>query len=179
MNSDTPNEEGLSYETNPIERATAPKRAAMYIRSAVSQELGEEYDALATQIRLCRMYCQIQGYTTDGDHIYSQIGSNTDSYNQHPQLTALLEAAKLGAFDVLVISTHNRLSRRLAYATAIIDELQQYGVEVESVDGHDLGDITALAEAIREHVSLVERQMRGKRIKAGKAAKKAEREQQR
>ena len=121
------------------------KRAAIYTRSAASQEPGEENNALATQIRLCKMHCQVQGYTTDEKCIYSVIGSgNDDSYNRHPQLTALLEAAKLGAFDVLVIATHNRLSRRLAYAAAIIEELQQYGVEVESIDGHNLTDIDTL-----------------------------------
>ena len=88
------------------------KRAAMYTRSAASQEPGEENNALATQIRLCRLHCQVEGYATDEKHIYSEIGSGNDGYNRRPQLTALLEAAKLGAFDVLVIATHNRLSRR-------------------------------------------------------------------
>jgi hypothetical protein len=46
------------------------KRAAMYTRSAASQEPGEENNALATQIRLCKMYCQVQEYTTDEKHIY-------------------------------------------------------------------------------------------------------------
>ncbi len=128
-----------------------------------------------TETRLCRMHCQVQGYATDEKHIYSEIGSGSDGYNRRPQLTALLEAAKQGAFDVLVIATHNRLSRRLAHAAAIIDELQQYGVQVESVDGHNPDDVTPLVQALREHVAGIERQMINRRIKYGIAAKKAQR----
>ncbi len=124
------------------------------------------------------MHSLIHGYTTDDKHIYSEIGSGTDGYNRCPQLTALLEAAKQGAFDVLVIATHNRLSRRLAYATAIIEELQQYGVEVESIDGHNPDDVTPLVQTLREHVAETERQMINHRIRYAQATRKAQREQQ-
>src|SRR5262245_47049004 len=126
MNSNTPSSDV------PNEQGTAPKRAALYTRSAGSQEPGEEYNALATQIRLCMMYGQSQGDTTDDKDIYSEIGNGTTDQNRRPQLTTLLEAAKQGAFDVLVIATHNRLSHSLTHTTAILEELKQYGVQVES-----------------------------------------------
>jgi DNA invertase Pin-like site-specific DNA recombinase len=154
-------------------------RAAIYTQSAESKEPGEENNALATETRLCKMHCHVQGYATDEKHIYSEIGSGNDGYNRCPQLTALLEAAKLGAFDVLVIATHNRLSRRRAVAAAIIDELQQYGVEVESIDGHNPDDMTPLVETLKGYVAETERQMINQRIKYALATKKAQREAQR
>jgi site-specific DNA recombinase len=178
INNGLPNEEGTSNKTNLLEQATAPRRAALYTRSAASQEPGEENNALATQIRLCKMHCQVQGYATDEKHIYSEIGSGNDGQSPRPQLTALLEAAKQGAFEVLVIATQNRLSRRLIHANTIIEELQQYGVQVESVDGHDPDDMMLLVETLREYVAHTEREMINQRIKYGIAAKKAQREQQ-
>ncbi len=200
----TPNEQGTGYQINPgeaqevqrlfeqaatkgvaiymrtndPEKEAAPKRAALYTRSATSQEPGEENNALATQMRLCRMYCQSHGYTVDDKHIYSEIGSGNDGYTRRPQLAALLDAAKQREFDVLVIATHNRLSRRLAHAAAIIEELQQHGVQVENVDGQNLDDFTPLVQALREQVSQTEQQKIVSRMQLGKAAKRAQREQQ-
>jgi len=79
---------------------------------------------------------------------------------------------------VLVIATHNRLSRRLAQTTALIDELQQYGVQVESIDGHNLTDMAPLVQALTEHVAEIERQMISRRIKHAIATKKARPEEQ-
>jgi DNA invertase Pin-like site-specific DNA recombinase len=90
----------------------------------------------------------------------SEMGSSNDGYNRRPQLAALLEAAKQRAFDVLVITTHHQFSRRPAQATAIIEELQQYGVQVESVDDHGPDDATSLVQVLTGFAAVFQQNMR-------------------
>src|SRR6266700_6533692 len=124
MHSDIPygyssNRQGNSCEINPeqaqivrdlSDQAATSKRVALYPRSATSKESVEKDCALATQIKQCRDYCDLHRYIVDDTHIYSEVWSGTNDYRRRPQLSALFEAARQGAFDIVVVTTWNRLS---------------------------------------------------------------------
>jgi DNA invertase Pin-like site-specific DNA recombinase len=143
-----------------------PKKAAIYARV---QQNSQEQDnlALVIQVAQCLAYCQEQGYSVEEKHIYSQ-----------DQIEVIETALEPRPFDILVVSSIDRLSRIQLQATAIIDKLNQYGVTVESIDGSMQDDITQIKNAVKEEVERIQRNMIGKCIKYGKAAKKAQREQQ-
>jgi DNA invertase Pin-like site-specific DNA recombinase len=143
-----------------------PKKAAIY---AHVQPTSQEQDdlALIIQVAQCLAYCQEQGYSVEEKHIYSQ-----------DQIETIETALEPRPFDILVVSSIDRLSRSQLQATAIIDKLNQYGVTVENIDGNMQEDITQLADAVKDEVERIQRNMIGKSIKYGQAAKKAQREHQ-
>jgi site-specific DNA recombinase len=95
------------------------------------------------------------------------------SWEHRPRLLALLDRAKAGEFDVLLVAKLDRLSRD--YATLIVLErrLQKSGVDVVSV-AEENGD-GPVADFVRGQLALVaelERAMILERVGAGKAKKK-------
>ena len=142
------------------------KRAAIYARvQPTSQE--QDNFALISQIEQCKAYCQEKGYSVEEKHIYSQS-----------QIEAIELMPEPRPFDILIVCSIDRLSRSQVQAAAIIDRLNQHGVTVESVDGTIQDDIAKLAKVIKEAVAQIERQQIIKRMKHGREAKKAQREQQ-
>ena len=111
------------------------KRVAMYARSATS----EIKSALASQIEQCRAYSQEHGYTVDEQYISSEVSSGKADYRQRPHLGEILRLVAESTpeqrlFDMLLVSSVDRLSRDQAQAVAIIEELRRHGITVECVD---------------------------------------------
>jgi site-specific DNA recombinase len=200
----TPNELGTGYEINPGEAAevrllfeqaatkgvaiymrtndpgkeATPKRAAIYARSATQSQEVTGMSSIDRQLAACQKYCTYHGYTLEEKHIYHEIVAGKE-YKNRPQFTALLAAAKERQFDVLVIFSIDRLARDFLYRTMILDELTRAGITVECSDGQNLDDPAwKLAEAVLAEVAQVERQKIISRMQHGKAAKRAQREQQ-
>jgi len=114
----------------PEQAENRPERAAIYVRSATGDD-----NALAAQIDQCIAYCQEQGYAVDAEHIYKETSSlsGVADYNTYPALTALRKAAKEYQLDKAVVPDFSRFSRKAEYVVAIVNELEQNGVEVESI----------------------------------------------
>src|SRR5581483_8594204 len=95
------------------------------------------------------------------------------SWEHRPVLLGLLERARAGDYDVLLVARLDRLSRDYATLTVLERMLQQHGVEVVST-AEENGD-GPVAEYLRGNLALIaqlERAMIRERLQAGKAAKK-------
>ena len=160
--------------TNEPQKAAARKRAAIYARTALSQEPGGEDFALAGQVRQCQLYCQERGYTVEERHIYSESGSGSVDPRTHPRFASLREAARHHEFDTVVLVSLDRLSRNQAHSAALLNELAQCEVTVECVDG----DTTMLFLEIKRCAAEMERTRITARAAQGRTARKAKRVQQ-
>lgn len=117
--------------------------------------------------------------TTSGPRftkVYKDVGiSGTKGRERRPGLNALLQDAKRRRFDVAVFWSVDRLGRRTAAVTGIMDELSQCGVEQfywkESMDTS-----TAHGRAMLEMAAVfarLEHAMIRERINSGLARAKA------
>jgi site-specific DNA recombinase len=107
------------------------KRAAIYARTAIMPQ-AKGHNPLAAQILMAQQYCTEHGYTLNESHIYQEVYSGA-VYKNRPRLTELREAAKQGEFDIVVVIDYERLARNQALVAELINELEQYGVSVESI----------------------------------------------
>ncbi len=167
--------------TNNQEEETSPRRAAIYARTAISQEKGNF--AQTNQVEQCKAYCQERGYVVDEQHIYSEVYSGIANYRERPRLGEVLQMvasahSETPPFDKFIVFSIDRLSRDQVQAATIINELENHHVKVEFVDGHDLEDFMKLTKEVTELVAQIEHQTRIRRMQHGKAAKKSRREQQ-
>ncbi len=97
------------------------------------------------------------------------------SWEHRPVLLSLLDRAKAGEYDVLLVARLDRLSRDYPTLAVLERRLQRFGVEVVST-AEENGD-GPMAEFVRGQVALVaqlERAMIRERLGAGKAKAKAQ-----
>ena len=97
------------------------------------------------------------------------------SWEHRPVLLELVDRAKSGEYDTLLVAKLDRLSRDYPTLAVLERRLQRYGVEVVSA-AEENGD-GPVAEFIRGQLALVaqlERAMIAERVGAGKAKRKAE-----
>lgn len=202
MNSKTPygynpNEQGTRYQINPgeaekvhrlIEQAATKealsysrqsepaKRAAIYARSAVSQEQQNGLPfAVQEQIKQGQAYCGERRYAQDAErHIYAEVASGTNPQD-NPQLTALRQAAHEGQFSIVVVSSFDRLARNSVQLAAILDDFKKAGVTVESVQ--EPKESLVFFKSVQDAFAEIERTRTVTRMKHGKAARKAQQQQ--
>ncbi len=102
-------------------------RVAAYCRFSSSNQREESIDA---QLRAIYKYMDERGYTPVGDYIDMALtGTNTD----RPNFQRMIEDAKKGLFDVVIVHKMDRFSRNVRDTLNIESELAQYGVKVISV----------------------------------------------
>jgi DNA invertase Pin-like site-specific DNA recombinase len=141
------------------------KRAVIYARSATVQELGPNF-AMAEQIHQCKAYGLIQGYEIVEE--FQEVGSGNSL--DRPILKSLLDAAKEGRFDAVIIHTFDRLSRLPEQASVIIETLEGYGVKVQSA--RENAQLERMILAIFEEVERIKKERISLRIRAGRKANK-------
>jgi len=96
------------------------------------------------------------------------------SYEHRPILLGLIERARAGEYDILLIAKYDRLSRDYATLITLERRFRKLGVSIVSTDEQTNGD-GAIAEFIRGQLALVaqlERATIRDRLSAGKAARK-------
>ena len=102
-------------------------RAAAYCRFSSSNQREESIDA---QLRAIYKFMGEHDYTPVGDYIDMALtGTNTD----RPNFQRMIEDAKKGLFDVVIVHKMDRFSRNVRDTLNIESELAQYGVKVISV----------------------------------------------
>ena len=92
---------------------TTPKRgtAVGYIRvSTEDQTQGYSLDAQRAGIQ---EYCERNGYQLVRIYADEGVSAHTDKISKRPQLSLLLEHAKQGQFDVVVVHTLDRWARNM------------------------------------------------------------------
>ena len=95
------------------------------------------------------------------------------SHEHRPRLLALLERAKSGAYDVLLVAKLDRLSRDHATLVLLERTFRRHGVEVVSAtEENGEGAYNAFVRGIMAQVAELERQVILDRVRGGKEAKK-------
>ncbi len=150
-------------------------RAILYARVSSDDRSKTGGQNLADQLRVCREYAEQRGYTINAELAEDDRGASGASFDL-PQLSKVLDLARAGAFDVLIVRELDRLSRDLAKQLIVEQELKRASVAIEYVlydfpdtpEGRLNKNLRAmLAEYEREKIK--QRMMRGIRraVKAG------------
>jgi len=113
------------------------RKAVIYAR-AEDFRLKPESDSLAYQIDLDSRYCRKQGYVIVGT--FKEIAPG--SLLQRDEFLKLKEAMEQRAFDVIVVSSFDRISEVDSIVQAFIIEAEGKGFWIESVTepGIDIQD---------------------------------------
>lgn len=102
----------------------AAKRAARYVRvSRTEQKLSLQLDETAELIRR-RGWSLVDTFTDQGV---------SGAKRQRTELNRLLDQARRGSFDILVVWRSDRLFRSLKHMVIVLDELGALGVDFVSV----------------------------------------------
>jgi DNA invertase Pin-like site-specific DNA recombinase len=111
-------------EARSMERSVLCVRVAARDQPKGSRNLG--------QLEMCRDYARGRGYHIVAD--LSEVGAGIGKRSmERPQLSRVLEMARAGEFDVLVVHRPDRLSRSLTEYVILAEELRSNGVRVEHV----------------------------------------------
>jgi site-specific DNA recombinase len=172
-------EDGMSVApqeaTTPSSKLGTSKRAAIYTRvSSLQQE--RQGASLETQEAACRQYCAGQGWLVLESHVYRETHKRS-LLHERPLMTRLREAAREGAFDIVVCYCVDRLSSQDAHVYILDEEFGRAGVEMafatedfeQSAIGRFVRSAKVLAAAI-EVEKIRERTVRGRiaRVESGK-----------
>jgi site-specific DNA recombinase len=133
-------------------------RAAGYPR--VSDPSKKDGTTLESQAKSIRAYCEEHGYILEERHLYPEaMSAYLLPYRERPQLRKLLDAARKGEFDVVVVTEFNRLSRRQIEQAVIIDLLEHATVKAESVtENFDDSAIGTFMKSVYAFIGEVERE---------------------
>lgn len=106
----------------------SPVRAAIYAR--FSSEL-QRATSIEDQIGVARTFAAGRGWVVFDSHVYTDAALSGASL-ERPGMQALLSAAaqRPSAFDVLLVDDSSRVSRDLADAVRVMQQLRFYGVRV-------------------------------------------------
>ncbi len=112
-------------------------RAAVYARYSSENQRPESID---DQVAACRRLAAEKGLTVLEDHIYSDQ-ARSGARSDREGLSALVEAARAGQFEAVLVDDLSRLARDNYLMLSVLAELHFEGVRVISVaDGLDSGD---------------------------------------
>jgi len=106
-----------------------PERAALYLR--VSSEEQRERETIEIQREFLEQYHELYGLEVSG--VYKDDGvSGTVALHERPEGRRLLEDARDGKFDAVLVYKLDRLGRSLLVIVDAHDRLQQAGVALRS-----------------------------------------------
>lgn len=104
------------------------KTAAIYARFSSDMQREESIDA---QIRACKYFAQKSEY--DIIKVYADKAQSGKYTNNREQFNVMLDDARGGLFDTILVHKLNRFSRSGKDTLNLMDDLQDIGVEVVSV----------------------------------------------
>jgi len=107
-------------------------RVALYIRTSV-EEQERSTCSPDFQEKELRAFCSIQGHILDEKNIYQDIGcSGISEVNERTGLKKLLDDAKKGEFEIVVVYKIERLSCKLISMIKVLEQLREHGVAFQS-----------------------------------------------
>jgi DNA invertase Pin-like site-specific DNA recombinase len=107
------------------------QRAVAYVR--VSSEMQLEGHSLDAQRAEIARYCERERHTLLRTYADEGVSAHTDDIAHRPQLAALLEDARGGGFDVVVVHTIDRWARNVGVQRQALQLLGTAGVGFASV----------------------------------------------
>src|SRR4051794_22109401 len=102
-------------------------RNALYARVSSEQQVNEE--TIESQLDLLMTRIQADGVEVPPELRFIDDGYSAETILR-PGLERLRDTAATGAIDRLYIQDPDRLGRDYAYQMVLVDELQQYGIEI-------------------------------------------------
>jgi site-specific DNA recombinase len=152
------------------------RRAALYAR--VSTRRQEKEATIESQLAQLLSYAREKGYTLADEHQFVDQAVS-GKYLARPGLDRLRDAAMLGAFEVLLCLSPDRLARSLGAQQVVLDELERAGIDIVFLNQPLLGDspqaqlLLNIQGAFAEYERLVisERMRRGRlyRLRQGQS----------
>lgn len=109
------------------------KRAVIYARVS-GDDRSKDRRNLNGQLEMGRQHAVDEGWTIVAELAEDDRGASGAEIDL-PKLNKVLEMAKVGAFDVLVVREIDRLSRNLAKQLIVEQELERHGVSIHYVIG--------------------------------------------
>jgi site-specific DNA recombinase len=105
---------------------------ALAIYARVSTEEQRERQSIRTQTEFAERYCQL--HSLNAYRVYADDGiSGTVPLEQRPQGSQILQDARLGKFDQLLLYKLDRLGRETRLILNAVAELEKLGVRVRSM----------------------------------------------
>ena len=122
-------------------------RAALYLRVSTSEQAKEDHYGIPIQEEKCKTYCGLFDFSYDETSIYKDEGiSGALPVEERPSLNRLLQDARDGKVDVLVVKALDRLSRNLRILLNVIHELEGLDVKIVSVQ-EQINTTTAMGKS--------------------------------
>jgi site-specific DNA recombinase len=154
----------LTILTQPAETETKLVRAAIYARVSSSNQKNNY--SINEQIACCRKYIEQRGWTTFYLFFDEAMGGSTI---ERPKFQSMLEKAKLGFFDVIVVWKLDRFCRSLVDLVNVERMLRNCSVSLCSVT--ELIDTTSTVGRFNFRtigsVAELERELIGERSRMG------------
>ena len=103
------------------------EKALLFVRASAQAD-GEAAHSLAEQERACIEFAQKAGYTVDPEFNFREreSASNPDG----PELDRLLQSARDGQVNAVLVHHYDRLSRDPLQLTRVLSELRRSGVRL-------------------------------------------------
>ena len=111
------------------ERKVEPNRAAIYARVSDKSQATEDKTSISEQISEMEAHCSRRGLTIVAR--YQEVGRGWSK--KRPEFQRMLEDARQGRFDKIVCWKSDRLSRGVYPAAVLMEVVEAYGIEIESV----------------------------------------------
>lgn len=104
-------------------------KVALYIRVSTVEQAREGY-SLAAQEKVLRGYCKLKKYQIV--NVYSDEGISGSTITKRPGMLKMLEDARTGAFNIILVWKLTRFSRSLKDLLNTCDELEKIDIYLES-----------------------------------------------
>src|SRR5689334_21342214 len=105
-----------------------PKKAALYLRVSTRRQASDSISLDAQELPDSN-YAPENGFTVDAAHVYREAHTGGELF-ERPALMALLDAARRGEFQVVVVDCMDRWVRDDAAGGWLDIELRRAGVEL-------------------------------------------------
>ncbi len=155
-------------------------RIALYAR--VSSTRQEQERTIASQLDALQSYALSHGHEVVPKGVFCDDGVSGARLDR-PALDALRDAARIHAFEGILVHSPDRLARNYAYQVLILEELERLGIRAMFVEQPPLDDPAARllveiqgAVAEYERAKIAERNRRGRlfRLRQGEVSVSAE-----
>lgn len=116
----------------------SPIRCTIYTREALALKSDHASKCISMQLLTCEAFIadnKVKGWVLDST-IYCDSGFSGMN-GKRPKLTQLLDEAKQGNLDIIVIESFDRLARCPQLLATIIKRLQFYKVKLISISDYD------------------------------------------
>jgi site-specific DNA recombinase len=145
-------------------------RVALYVRVSTDQQ--QHAQTIEQQVSQLHSYVAAHaGWTVAAEHVFRDDGHSGAKLDR-PGLDALRDQAARAAFDVVLVTTPDRLARNFVHQMVIMEELQRRGVRVVFCDRPCSDDPhEQLVTQIRGAVAEDERTLIADRMRRGRLAR--------